>query len=287
MKHAASPGLALVGFVVAIALLGAAPRAGAQTGAIEFTARIIPAAGTSEPVRGLPFYLLTKSYQDIRREAEETGAKPELDGFIDKLNVSKELKAWMKGNHSVSLTGDTFIKSLTPSDIMDVPEFFKAYLDRNSADQSVNFPQPKYKEKDKDKNPARYEKLQKEYLDTVRKFLTTYPATADGIDLGLASIDPAAKWQDALNQREKSIQHLALELAQTKYLAGRTETSLDGRGGWNGITPGNYWLSTLEIYAEIGDARLRWDTPVVVSSGQTTRAELSNANAAEPHGSAP
>ena len=59
-----------------------------------------------------------------------------MDAFIDKLEVSKELKAWMKKNHLVQLSGEDFIKKLKPADVMGVPEFFEAYLDRNSGNQT-------------------------------------------------------------------------------------------------------------------------------------------------------
>ena len=69
--------------------------------------------------------------------------KPDMDGFIDKLEVSPELKAWMKKNHWVQLSGEDFIHKLKPQDVMDVPEFYDAYINRNSGDETVNFPKPK------------------------------------------------------------------------------------------------------------------------------------------------
>ena len=65
-----------------------------------------------------------------------------MDGFIDKLTVSKEFKAWMKKNHWVTLSGEDFIHKLKVPDVMAVPEFYKAYRERNSGDQSVEFPGP-------------------------------------------------------------------------------------------------------------------------------------------------
>jgi hypothetical protein len=49
-------------------------------------------------VRGITFYLLRKSFDDIGKEAAVTYPLVAMDAFIDKLDVSKELKAWMKKN---------------------------------------------------------------------------------------------------------------------------------------------------------------------------------------------
>ncbi len=273
--------LAVFAFLVCVA------PAAAQTGAVEFTARVTPAAGRAEPVRGLPFYLLRKSYAEIRKEVDATEAKPDLDAFIDRLQVSKELKAWMRRAHSVSLSGEQFTHRLKVDDIMNVPEFFNAYLERNVGDRSVGFPQPKYRPSDAQRDPQKYEKQKQEYLDAVRKFLAANPQSADGIDLGLTEIDPSHDWEQLEAQRLPAIHRRALELAESRYLAARTETDLDGNGAIRGVAPGNYWLSTLDIDATIGDVRLRWDTPVRVRAGQTTRAELSNINATEPHRGTP
>ena len=261
--------------------------AAAQTGAVEFTARVTPAAGRAEPVRGLPFYLLRKSYTEIRKEADASEPKPDLDAFIDRLQVSKELKAWMKRTHSVNLSGEAFIHRLKVVDIMNVPEFFNAYLERNVGDRSVGFPAPKYRPNDAQRDPQKYEKQKQEYLDAVRKFLVTNPQSADGIDLELTQIDPSHDWEQLEAQRLPAIHRRALELAESRYLAARAETDLDGNGAIRGVAPGDYWLSTLDIDATIGDVRLRWDTPITVRGGQTTRAELSNINAIEPHRGAP
>ena len=49
-------------------------------------------------MRGFPFYLLNKSFVDIRKEAMAAYPKPDMDAFIDKQDFSPELKAWMKKN---------------------------------------------------------------------------------------------------------------------------------------------------------------------------------------------
>ncbi len=265
-----------------LAVVSITPGARAQTGSVEFVARATPSSGIAEPVRGLPFYLLSKSYADIWKEAEESQPKPDLDAYVDKLDVSPALKAWMKNTHTASLSGEEFIKLLTVPDIMNVPEFFKAYVDRNAGDQSIKFPQPKYTPRDMQKNPDRYEKLHQEYLDAVRKFLTANPDSTSGMDLNLDSIDPGPAWRTIAGKRDPAVKSRALELAQTRYLVAKTETDLDGRGALRGVAAGNYWLGTLEIYATIGDAHLQWNTPVRVIAGKTVYVELTNSNAAEP-----
>ena len=83
-----------------------------QNGSVDFVARATPSGGLDEPVRGFPFYLLSKSFEEISKEAEATYPKPDMDAFIDKLEVSNELKAWMKKNHMVQLSGEDFIHKL-------------------------------------------------------------------------------------------------------------------------------------------------------------------------------
>src|SRR5580704_2629741 len=113
--------------------LGAA-RTSAQTknGSVEFVARATPSGGLEEPVRGFPFFLLSKSFEEINREVDASLPRPDMDAFIDKLEVSKELKAWMKKNHWLQLSGGDFVEKVKPADVIEVPEFFTAYLHRNS-----------------------------------------------------------------------------------------------------------------------------------------------------------
>jgi hypothetical protein len=278
MKHAVSA-FALV--VLCMAASGSAFAQG-QNGSVDFVARATPSGGLDEPVRGFPFYLLSRSFEEISKEAEASFPKPDMDAFIDKLEVSNELKAWMKKNHLAQLSGEDFIHSLKVPDVMGVPEFYQAYLDRNSGDQTANFPKPKYKPADKVKDPARYEKLKAEYTEAVRRYMEQVPESIDGIDLNLVKVDPSARWNMLEAKRRPEIQRRALDLAQSKYLVARAETDLQGEGFLRAVPPGNYWLSTLDVSANVGDARPRWDTPLTVLPGQQLRITLSNVNAVEP-----
>jgi hypothetical protein len=251
-----------------------------QTGSIDFVARATPSGGLDEPVRGFPFFLLSKSFDEITREAEAAYPKPDFDAEVDKLQVSKELKAWMKKNHMMQLSGEDFIKKLKPADIMGVPEFFEAYLDRNSGNQN-GFPRPKYKPSDKAKDPAKYEKLRAEYIEAIRHYLEQVPDSIEGIDLSLTDVDPGHEWNQREAKRNRDIQRRAIDLAQSRYLVARAETDLQGEGVLRGIPAGTYWLSTLDVAASVGDARPRWDTAVTVGPGQQVRIMLSNVNAVE------
>ena len=284
MKHIHCLSFSLVAILVVAAPLA---RAQAQNGSVDFVVRATPSAGLEEPVRGFPVFLLTKSYEDITREVEANVPKPDMDAFIDKLEVSSEMKAWMKKNRWVQLSGPDFVHKLKPADVMGVPEFFEAYVSRMSGDGTVKFPQPKYKPADKLKDPAKYEKLRAEYKDAVRHFIEDAPDSTDGIDLELENIDPGAKWGLLEAKRAPEIRRRVLDLAQSKYFVARAQTNLDGEGYIQRIPPGNYWLTTLDVAADVGDVRPRWDVSLPVRPGQETRVALSNANALPPSTSSP
>ena len=273
--------LTFAAFLVA-GVMGTASRAAAQNGSLQFVARITPSAGVDEPVRSFPFYLLSKSYTEIEKEAAAASPAANMDAFINSLSVSKELKAWMRTNHRVNLTGEAFTKKLKVDDVMDVPEFFNAYVERMAGDQTMAFPRPKYKAEDKVKDPAKYDKLKKQYLDAIRAFFTQNPDSADGLDLDLEDVNPGHKW-DALTANDLAqLTRETADLARGKYLVAHTETDLQGQASLRGIPAGNYWLGTLNIEAVAGDVRARWDVPVTVRAGQPSYLTLTNINAVRP-----
>ena len=253
-----------------------------STGSIEFTARVAPTGGRPEPVRQLTFYLLRKSLEDIRAEALQPTPAPDMDKFIDALAVSPELKAWMKKNHSVQLSGEDFTKNLTPEDILDIPEYFKAYMAHNEVYRGAGFPEPKFKKKDLNSNPEKYKAQKEEYEAAIRKFIATVPDTKKGMDLDLLDLNPEAKWESIEGKQRRLVQASAFRLAQERYLVARTDTDLDGHGTFAGIAPGNYWIGMLGAEAISGDVHLHWDFPVTVRRDETARVELSNLNASRP-----
>jgi hypothetical protein len=258
--------------------MASAIRTAAQGASIEFVAHATPSDGLEEPVRGFPFFLLSKSFGEIEKEAEAGYPKPDMDAFIAKLDLSPELRAWMKKNDWVMLAGEDFIHKLHADDILNVPEFKTAYMDRNAGDQSADFPQPKFKASDKAKNPAKFDKLSADYIEAIRHYIEQHPASIDGIDLGLADKDPSPKWNSILGARVTAIHQRTLDLAQSNYLVARAETNLQGQGFLRGLAPGTYWLSTLDVPATVGDARPRWDIPVTLRAGETKYVTLSNSN---------
>jgi hypothetical protein len=265
------------------ALRPSAANAQSANGTLAFTARITPTAARPEPVRQFTFYLLTKSYADVVKEVEEQSATPSRDKFIDDLKLSPELKTWLKGHDVFDLTTPGFDRLLTPDDIIGVSEFLLAYQRSNSGGVTQGIPRPKYRDVDSTENPDRYNKQVQEYHAALKKFIQARPETVSGIELELEGINPQRKWQQLQAEHKKRVLYLAPSVAQTKYLAGKLDTDLDGSGSLSGLPPGNYWLSTLNLDANAGDMRLAWDVPVTISPGQTVRIELTNLNAVDRH----
>lgn len=267
-----------------IALTAAAPHVWAQAGSIQFVARATPSSGLDEPVRGFPFYLLTKSFDDIQKEADLSSPKPDLNSFIDDLDssYSPALKAWMKKNQWPWLMGQDFLKKLNPTDILGVPEFRQAYLEMNAGDHTNGFPQPKVKPEDQLKNAEKFDKLSAEYVEAVRQYIDKHPDSIQRIEVSFTEINPGPQWDKLLSKRTPEVRRRALELAQSKYLVGRAQTDLQGQGSLNGLAPGTYWISTLDVAAVTGDVRSRWDVPITVRPGRTEYVALSNVNAFQP-----
>jgi hypothetical protein len=265
----------------------AATRAQSAKGGIEITARITPTAAHPEPVRQFTFFVLTRSYDDVAKDIAAQHVLPPRDEFIETLKVSKELKAWLKAHDVLDLTMPDLDKSITPDDVITVPEFLLAYQHNNSGGVTNGFPKAKYTEADKTDHPEKYEKLHQEYIDALKKFVKANPATISGVELEFTGINPQTKWARIISDQQKAILRAAPEIAQTKYLVAKTDTDLDGHATFAGLLPGNYWISTLNFDADAGDARLRWDVPVAVEAGRTTRVELTNLNGIDAHIVAP
>jgi hypothetical protein len=262
----------------------AGARAQSENGVLELVARITPTAARPEPVRQFTFYLLTKSYVEIVKDVEEKDPIPPRDEFIDGLKVSPELRTWLKGHSTLDLTEPDMDKLLTPDDILNVPEFLLAYQRSNAGGVTAGLPKPKYTDADKTDHPERYAKLHQDYLTALKKFLRLRPETISGVELELDGVNPQRKWSVIQNDRRKRVQRMAPEIAQLKFLAAKTDTDLEGRAALSGISPGDYWISTLNLDADAGDMRVRWDIQVKIERGKTTRIELSNLNSIDAHG---
>ena len=265
-------------------IAGGTAIAQAGNGALDLEARITPTAARPEPVRQFTFYVLTKSYEDITRDVEAADAPPDRDKFISELKVSDELKAWLKSHDELDLTSPNLDKVLTPDDILHVPEFLLAYQRANSGGVTYGIPKPKYADADKTAHPDKYQKQHDEYFVALKKFIQTHPESMSGVELELSGINPQSKWALLQTERKKRVMRRAPALAQTKYLVTQVDTDLDGHAVAN-LAAGNYWVSTLNLDAGAGDAKLRWDVPVTIQNGQSTRVELTNLNAIDAHGS--
>jgi hypothetical protein len=284
MTRNATPGVVILSVLLSF---GVAQRARAQTGSVAFTVHLTPSGGIAEPVRGLPFYLLRKSYAEIQKEADAAVPKPDFDAFIDALTVSKELKVWMKKHHTAQITGQEFTEGLTAGEIINIPEFWKAYLTLNAPNKNFGFPVPKYKESDAKTDPEKYQKELTEYHAKVTRYILLHPESKDGMDSSLESIDPSPQWNAKQEARGPAIKRLVMDFTQSKYFVAQTETDTNGDAGFTGVPPGTYWITSLSIEAQVGDVNARWDVPVTIRAGAETRAGLSNYNAAAPGKQAP
>jgi len=262
-------------------------RAQGNSGALDLTARITPTAARPEPVRQFTFYVLTKSYSDVVKEVEEKDPIPPRDQFIDSLKVSSELRAWLKGHDTLDLTEPDIDKLLTPDDILNVPEFLLAYQRSNSGGVTEGLPKQKYTETDKTEHPEKYKKLKEEYMAKLKKFVRARPETISGVELELDGVNPQRKWAALQNDRRKRVLRVAPDVAQLKFLAAKAETDLGGHASISGLAPGDYWISTLNLEANAGDMRVRWDVPVKIEHGKTSRIELSNLNSIDARGATP
>lgn len=256
-------------------------RAQSNTGGLDFVARITPTAARPEPVRQFTFYILTKSYAVIAKEVEDKDMLPTHDAFINDLSVSTELKAWLKDHDVFDLTVPDLDKILTPDDIIHVPEFLLAYQRSNSGGVTNGIPRPKYSDADKTANPPKYEKQHQDYLVSLKKFIQLHPETMSGVELELGGVNPQRKWAQIEGAHRKRVQRLAPEVAQTRYLASKIDTDLEGHAAISGLAPGNYWISSLNLEANAGDMHARWDVPFTIEAGQTARLELTNLNATD------
>jgi hypothetical protein len=273
----------VVSLAIAAVLACFSPAVGAQNSpaTLDITARITPTAARPEPVRQFMFYILTKSYAEIAKEVEAGNVVPPRDEFIEGLKVSKELKTWLKAHETLDLTIPDLDKMLTADDILHTPEFLAAYQQTNSGGVTSGMPKPKFKEADKTEHPEKYEKDKQTYYTALKKFIQANPSTVSGVELELDAINPQKKWALITSNQKRRVQKLAPEIAQTKYLAAKVETDLEGHAFVRELAPGNYWISSLNLDANVGDARVRWDVPVAIQAGQAFRIELTNLNAAD------
>ena len=255
------------------------------TGNLDVTVHITPTGARPEPVRQFTLYILTKSYADIVKEVEGGDVLPAREDFIDNLKCTPQLRKWLKAHDEMDLTMPDFDKLVTPVEIMEVPEFLAAYQRSNSGGVTSGMPIPKFRETDREANPEKYEKQREEYIKALKRFVEMHPATVSGMELELAAVNPKMQWDKIHADHKKRIAQLAPDTAQTKYLAAKADTDMDGRVTFSALAPGTYWVSSLSMDAASGDRRLNWDVPAKVQAAQTTRVDLTNVNGIDAYGS--
>jgi hypothetical protein len=255
------------------------------TGTLDVTVHIAPTGARPEPVRQFTVYVLTKSYADVVKEVEAGDVLPTRDDFIDNLKCTPQLKKWLKAHDEMDLTIPDFDKLVTAVEIMEVPEFLAAYQRSNSGGVTAGIPTPKFREADREANPEKYQKQKEEYLKALKKFVETHPGTVSGMELELAGVNPKYQWDKIHADHKKRVTQLAPDTAQSKYLAAKADTDMDGRVTFSTLAPGMYWVSSLNMDAASGDRRLNWDVAAKVQAAQTTRIDLTNVNGIDAFGS--
>jgi len=234
-----------------------------------------------EPVRQMTFYLLSKSLSEIRKEAEGAESPVDLDQFIAQLKVSAELKSWMTKHHRVDLAGVDFVKELAPDDIVTVPEFLSAYNNQNGAAVHAGVPEPKYKSGEEQKDPEKYKRQREQYEQALRHYIEAHPDLMQGLDAEFGDLNPYPRWMKVQAQQQQRLDKRTMQLAQTRYLVATAATNLNGKGAFEGVNAGEYWISNLDTPALSGDLRLVWDVSVNVSPAKAARIDLSNLNTVE------
>jgi hypothetical protein len=229
----------------------------------------------------MTFYLLSRSLSDIRNEIENADVTVDLDHFIAQLSVSAELKEWMKKHRRVDLAGSDFTKELTAQDILDVPEFLTAYKIQNGAALHAVFPEPKYKNGDEQKNPEKYKLQREQYHQALLHYIQANMDSLQGLDAEFRDTNPNPRWARLQSEHQRHIEQRTMQLAQTHYLVATAVTNLSGHTTFEGLPPGQYWISNLDTPALAGDVRLHWDVAITVAPAKTARTQLSNLNALE------
>ncbi len=261
------------------ALLLLATGLAAQSGnaSLEFLVQATPTGGRPEKVMKQHFYLLRASLAEIEKKAREEVPPPDLDAFADSLDLSDDLKAWIKRTKRADLHGPDFLRALTVDDVLDVPEFKEAYVTRNDIMVGLGFPRfPKITEKEK--NPQKYEESVKRYWDNVRAYLQAHPESKSQMDDNLVEINPGPAWRTLEQAQIQVVRQKMEQLIYSRYLAGRAETDYEGLARIPGLAPGRYWLTNLWTEVRAGDLKLRWEVPLELRPGQSLYLELSNAN---------
>jgi uncharacterized protein YnzC (UPF0291/DUF896 family) len=278
--------LRLLAFACALSalLIPAARTAAAQasaTGSVELNAYVRASQAQPEPVRGMTFFLLSRSLSDIRKEVATADSMVDLDHFVAQLDVSAELKDWISKHRRVDLAGTDFTKEVSPDDVVKVPEFLTAYTSQNGAALHAVIPEPKYKKGEEQKNPEKYKEDREQYRQALRRYIQANLDSIEGIDAELRDVNPYPRWAKVQGEQQRHLEKRVMQLAQTHYLVAMAVSNLSGSAAFDNVPAGQYWITNLDIPALAGDLRLHWDVAISVPPAKTARIELSNLNAVE------
>ena len=236
-----------------------------------------PASGRPEKVRRHAFYLLRDNLAAIEEAARRETPPPSLAEFADSLELSDELKAWVKRTQITDFRGDAFRRALTSDDVMEIEEFRVAYIETNLPMMGLGFPRPKLKLSDRTKNPEKWDKKEKEYYDKVRAYLEIHPESIKDLDEHTLEFNPGSDWRGRVQQNERRVRQAVMRLIQGRYLVARDETDLNGTAQFS-VPPGRYYLTNLWNEARAGDVSLRWELPIDLPAAKTYYLTLNNAN---------
>lgn len=281
MRHLLVAVFALALGALLFPLTQSAAAQASATSSVELNAYVRAPEAQPEPVREMTFYLLSRSVSDIRKEAASADGLVDLDHFVVQLDVSAELKDWIKKHRRVNLLGTDFTKEVSPDDVVSVPEFLTAYTSQNGAALHAVIPEPKYKKGEEQKNPEKFRQDREQYRQALRRYIQANMDSLEGIDAELRDVNPYPRWAKLQTEQQRHLEHRVMQLAQTHYLVATAVTNLSGHAAFDSVPAGEYWISNLDTPAFAGDLRLHWDIAVSVPQAKTARVELSNLNAVE------
>ena len=255
------------------------PQQNDSVGTVVFRAGVVLGTGDVKPVPRQDFFLLSKSLSAIERETLEKYPLPTFGSYVDTLQISPELKAWMNRYEGSELL-EAIKLHLTYEDTRKVPEFKKALELALLGYQATGKIPPSPSEKDRLRSDAKHIKKVRAFEDAVRHELESDSSLRGQVWAWLAQANPflpSASWNgflaEAIEDRRARARH------QTpQYVVATTKTNLLGEGRFEQIKPGTYWLSNLH-YAPVALARVLWDVRVELKTGEIKELELSNDNA--------
>jgi hypothetical protein len=244
--------------------------------------RATPSGGRAEKVMRLRFYLLREKLSVIEELAQQEAGPPSLEPFAEGLEVTDGLKEWIKRTGVTDLRGEHFRRTLTNDDIMEVDEFRGAYISANLSMLGLGFPRPKVKLSDRKKNPEKWEKNHKKYLDEVRAYVELHPESKQQIDEHLLEFNPGAEWLKLEQRHQQQVRQVTERLIHSRFLAAEAETDLEGVVRFH-VPTGRYYLTNLWNEARAGDVILRWELPLELPQAENYFITLNNANALPRH----